>query len=147
MAGAFNVVESTLNLWKLKHPKFSEAIKRGKICADAEVAQSLFHRAKGITRKAVKIFQHEGQSYEHEYEEYFPPDTGAAMAWLKNRQPAQWRDKPDVTVNVNNETRVDLSKPPEECGLAELEAELARRGALGAINGNGNGKPKETAKA
>lgn len=128
MASAFNVSEQTLNTWKHKHPKFLEAIKRGKISADAEVAASLFHRAKGITRKAVKIFQHEGQSYEHEYEEYFPPDTGAAMAWLKNRRPAQWRDKPDVTVHVNNDVKVDLSKPPEEWGADECAAWLKLNG-------------------
>lgn len=151
MAEAFGVSEQTINGWKSKHPKFFESIKSGKIFADSQVAESLFRRANGITRKAVKIFQHEGQSYEHEYEEYFPPDTGAAMAWLKNRRPAQWRDKPaDLTVNVNNDVKVDLTKPPEEWGLAEIEAELAKRGALSAINGNGNGngaaKPKETAK-
>lgn len=128
MAGAFNVAVSTLNLWKLKHPKFSEAIKRGKICADAEVADSLFHRAKGFSKKQVKIFQHDGTSYEHEFDEYYPPDTGAAMAWLKNRRPAQWRDKPDVTVNVNNDVKVDLSKPPEEWGADECAAWLRQNG-------------------
>jgi hypothetical protein len=30
-----------------------------------------------------------------------PPDTGAAMAWLKNRKPETWRDKHDVDVTVN----------------------------------------------
>lgn len=55
-----------------------------------------------------------------------------------------------MSVTVNNDVKVDLTKPPEEWGLAEIEAELAKRGALSAINGNGNGhgaaKPKETAK-
>lgn len=32
---------------------------------------------------------------------FIPPDTGAAMAWLKNRQPAKWRDKQEVDLTVN----------------------------------------------
>ncbi len=27
------------------------------------------------------------------YVEHYAPDTTAAIFWLKNRQPAQWRDK------------------------------------------------------
>ena len=30
------------------------------------------------------------------YVEHYPPDTGAAMAWLKNRQKGKWRDKQDI---------------------------------------------------
>jgi hypothetical protein len=26
----------------------------------------------------------------------YPPDTAAASLWLRNRQPAKWRDKTDV---------------------------------------------------
>lgn len=145
MAEAFEVTEQTLNNWKLKHPKFFESIKRGKTPADAQVAQSLYHRACGITRKAVKIFQHEGQSYEHEFEEYIPPDTGAAMAWLKNRRPAQWRDKPaDVSVTVNNDLKFDLSQPPEEWGADECKAYLASVGHE-LPSPERNGKPKVSA--
>ena len=34
MAVFFEVSESTINLWKLKHPRFSESIRRGKAEAD-----------------------------------------------------------------------------------------------------------------
>ena len=37
-ASPFNVAESTINLWKLKIPEFSESIKSGKDLVDAEVA-------------------------------------------------------------------------------------------------------------
>ncbi len=29
---------------------------------------------------------------EHKYIEHYPPDTTAALFWLKNRRPEQWRD-------------------------------------------------------
>jgi hypothetical protein len=27
---------------------------------------------------------------------FYPPDTTAAIFWLKNRAPAQWRDKQEI---------------------------------------------------
>jgi hypothetical protein len=146
LAAAFDVSESTLNLWKQKFLKFSESLKKGKADADATIAESLFHRAKGYSHKAVKIMQHEGVAFDHEYTEHYPPDTAACIFWLKNRRPDQFRNNPEVAVTVNNDVKVDLAKPPEEWGPAEIEAELKRRGAPvpEAItkNGNGHAKPR-----
>ncbi len=38
--------------------------------------------------------------------EKIAPDTGAAMAWLKNRQPRQWRDKQDIEHSGNIDLNV-----------------------------------------
>ena len=66
---------------------------------------------------------------------------------MKNRKPQLFRQNPEVAVTVNNETKVDLSKPPEEWGQAEIEAELKRRGAMlerpkFPTNGNGHANRK-----
>jgi hypothetical protein len=95
-ADFLEISEATLNNWKQEHPKFLESIKRGKLQADATVAKSLYHRACGYSHKAVKIFQHGGQTIEHEYIERYPPDTAAAIIWLKNRRPQEWRDRMEV---------------------------------------------------
>lgn len=97
MADFFGVVESTINLWKLEIPEFSESIKKGKIKADAEVAESLYHRAKGCSHPEDKVFLHEGKPVIVPGVKYYPPDTGAAMAWLKNRRPKDFRDTHDFT--------------------------------------------------
>ncbi len=34
------------------------------------------------------------------YEEVHAPDTTACIFWLKNRKPAEWRDKQDVEMNI-----------------------------------------------
>lgn len=97
MADIFGVAESTFHLWKQAHPEFSEALKRGKLFADAHVAESLYRRATGYEHDAVKIAV-DAKTGEHAiipYVERYPPDTTAAIFWLKNRRRGEWRDKQD----------------------------------------------------
>lgn len=93
LAGFFGVSEQTLNTWKHAHPEFLESLKAGKNAADSEVVSKLYERALGCSHKAVKIFNTELGVVEHEYVEHHPPDTTAAIFWLKNRNPEKWRDK------------------------------------------------------
>lgn len=95
LADFFQVNEDTINEWKKVHQDFSESLKQGKFEADSTVAQKLFHRATGYTHPAVKIFADPktGTKMKVEYEEHYAPDTTACIFWLKNRQPAMWRDK------------------------------------------------------
>lgn len=98
MAAVFGIAESTLHLWKLEHPEFSESIDAGKAPADAKVAASLYHRSLGYSHEAVKIFMPQGASEPvyAPYVEHYPPDTQAASLWLRNRQSRKWRDKQEV---------------------------------------------------
>jgi hypothetical protein len=95
MAAFFGISESTLNLWKTKHPEFSEALKDGKQAADSDVARRLYERAMGYSHKAVKIFMPAGaaEPVYADYTEHYPPDATSMIFWLKNRQPGRWRDK------------------------------------------------------
>lgn len=94
LADFFEVTESTLNLWKQKHSEFSESLKKGKLLADAEVADALYHRAIGYEHPEDKIFQYEGQPIIVPTIKHYPPDTGAAAMWLKNRRSQNWRNRP-----------------------------------------------------
>lgn len=96
----FEVAESTLYLWKHTQPEFSEALKVGKETADARVEQSLYRRALGYSHDAVKIMMADGVPIAEPYVEHYPPDTTAAIFWLKNRKPAEWRDKTVVEHDV-----------------------------------------------
>ena len=56
----------------------------------------MFKRATGYQLDTVKVFQFQGEPVIVPVVEDIAPDTGAAMAWLKNRQRDKWRDKTDL---------------------------------------------------
>ena len=101
IAGFFEVDESTINRWKIEYPEFCESIKRGKISADANVASRLYKRAIGYEHDEDKIFNNNGAPLIVPTIKHVQPDTTAAIFWLKNRQPARWRDKQEVDVTVS----------------------------------------------
>lgn len=94
IADYFNVTETTINNWKIKHPKFFESIKDGKVRADTEVAKSLHARAVGYSHPDVHISNYQGEITITDITKHYPPDTAAAFIWLKNRQ--GWTDKKDI---------------------------------------------------
>jgi hypothetical protein len=107
LATFFEVSEVTLNAWKTKHPEFLKSLKVGKEEADTRVERSLYHRAIGYSHPEDKIFNDSGEPMIVPTTKHYPPDTTAAIFWLKNRKTAEWRDKQDhehsgsVTVNIN----------------------------------------------
>jgi hypothetical protein len=96
LADFFGVSEQTVNAWKSAHPHFLESITRGKEIADAEIAESLFHRAKGYSHPEVDIRVVDHVIVQTPLTKHYPPDTPAASLWLRNRQPKLWRDKQDM---------------------------------------------------
>lgn len=96
IADFFEVDERTINRWKKDHEEFCLSLKRGKILADAEIADKLYHRAKGYEHPEDKIFNADGRPLIVPTIKHYPPDTTAAIFWLKNRQPSIWRDKQDI---------------------------------------------------
>lgn len=107
IADFFEVSEDTVNEWKKIHPQFSESLKRGKDEADAVIAQSLYHRAKGYYHPEDKIFNDDGQAMVVPTIKHYPPDTTACIFWLKNRQKAAWRDK--VETEITGKDGADLN--------------------------------------
>lgn len=99
LAELFGVSVPTIDKWKQSKPEFLQALRDGKEKADANVAQSLYRRALGYSHRAVKILTVArganlgSEVVEVPYVERYPPDTPAAIFWLKNRQRDTWRDK------------------------------------------------------
>jgi transcriptional regulator with XRE-family HTH domain len=104
MAEAFGVARSTIEEWINAHPAFSVAIKLGKEDASDRVERALLERAVGYSHPSEKIVvvsdgQGNGSHVERvDTTEHYPPDTAAAMAWLKNRRAKEWKDKQEVEI-------------------------------------------------
>src|SRR5690606_25933325 len=88
---------------KQEFPEFSESLKKGKDEADALVASSLFRRALGYNHPDTDIKMFRGKIITTKVTKYYPPDTTAAIFWLKNRQPEKWRDKQEIKHSLDEE--------------------------------------------
>lgn len=117
LADFFGVAESTINNWKLANPEFLESLKKGKTQADAEIAHALYHRAKGYSHPEVEVKVIGQEIVKVDLVKHYPPDTGAAMAWLKNRAGGYWRDRQEV-----DHTSSDGSMSPKDASAAVLDA-------------------------
>ena len=98
IADFFGVDERTLHRWKHEHEAFCQSLKVGKSAADERVEQSLYRRAVGYSFDGEKVFQFQGQIVRADTVEHVPPDTTAAIFWLKNRRPEEWRDRQQLEV-------------------------------------------------
>jgi len=96
LADFFNVNVDTVHEWKKVHPEFSDAIKSGKMQADADVADRLYQRAMGFEHPEVHISNYQGVITQTPITKIYAPDPTAAIFWLKNRQRSSWRDRQDV---------------------------------------------------
>jgi hypothetical protein len=117
IADFFNVTETTINNWKIEHPSFFEAIKEGREKADTTVADSLYKRANGYEHPEDQIFQFQGSPVVVPTIKHYPPDSTAAIFWLKNRS-KKWRDIHTIDVNQIQE---DISKTIIDiCEIAKI---------------------------
>ena len=99
------VAESTLYKWKNEQVEISEALKKGKEVADYQVENALFKRATGF--RYVEVTKENGVVVKEVTKEV-APDTTAAIFWLKNRKPSEWRDKQELNLQGDLGIRVEV---------------------------------------
>lgn len=104
VADFFQVDVRTLYRWKGENDAFCQALKAGKAESDDRVERSLFARATGYEHSEVDIRVVANAIVQTPIRKYYPPDTTAAIFWLKNRKPGEWRDKTDVAHTVRTVT-------------------------------------------
>lgn len=118
---------STLKNWKKQHVSILTALKNGKAPVDLEVENALLKRALGYeyeeTETIVDIMPDgEKKSRVKKIKKVALPDTSAAIFWLKNRKPEQWR-KMSPEFKAKTDSEVALNKAQEKKLLAEIERE------------------------
>lgn len=120
--------------WAAKYPEFRQALKAGKDPADDRVERSLYLKAVGYSHEAVKIFMvketviRKGKPVTTSkpvivpYIEHLPPSDVAAIFWLKNRRPNEWKMDSDAGSGGGHGQASDLAKQVRE---AQREAEAS----------------------
>lgn len=102
LANFFDVTTRTIYNWKNDFPDFADALRNSKMALDSKVVRSLFERATGYSHIDYKFASHGGKITDvKEYQKHYPPETAAMVFWLKNRQPALWRDKHHMELSTS----------------------------------------------
>jgi hypothetical protein len=96
LADYFGVSVRSLYRWKNTQPEFRHALKAAKDSADDRVERSLYEKAIGYERDEVDIRVLNGEIVQTEIRKFYPPDTTAAIFWLKNRRADAWREKTEI---------------------------------------------------
>ena len=118
LADVLRVSRNTIGNWLARYPEFKQAMQDGRDVADADVAQALLQKATGFSHEDVKILLKDGEAEQIEYNRYFPPDTQAAIFWLRNRRRKQWRERIELEHSVTAEKLREL----EEAGIRARNA-------------------------
>ena len=127
IAGFFDISSDTYYRWKKEYPAFSDAIHRGKDIADAEIAHSLFKRARGmvvVSERAMK--NKDGEVVVAQMKTELPPDTRAAARWLALRR--RGKESADGVKWNEDDTLPPGGKDPgslPDLGDDELDARIA----------------------
>ena len=115
IAKNMGISRDTLNTWEKKYPDISDTLKKNREVADIIIENALYEKAKGsraVVKKPIKLkrteYNNQGKKIkEEEYVVYgleevvTPPDTTAAIFWLKNRKPDVWKDKQVLDADVH----------------------------------------------
>jgi hypothetical protein len=128
LSDCLGISAETLYAWKISYPEFREAIARGKLEADALVAESLYRRAIGYEHERAQVFEGTPETgpIVVRYIEHLPPDVRAARLWLSNRQPGRWRERPKAEANHTLEQRLaQMTSEERRARLSELRAKAA----------------------
>ena len=131
MAKFFGIGTATFDRWMAAHDVFRCAVNESKFIADGDVAQSLYKRAVGYSHPDVHISNFQGEITVTDTVKHYPPDTGAGVFWLKNRQPRLWRDKVEIKEEINLNVF-----PPREVLEAVFNDSLRRSGERAATLAN-----------
>lgn len=101
IAHNMGIAVSTLNNWKNAYMEIVEALKKGKEVVDLEVENALLKKALGYRYTETKTKTGPDGTEVTISEKEIVPDTTAQIFWLKNRRPDKWRDKQQVTADIN----------------------------------------------
>lgn len=120
IASFFGIDRTQLWRWKDHDGDFRAALELGAEQANERVKASLYHRATGYTYQSEKVFQYEGRIIRAPILEHVPPDTTAAIFWLKNRAKGDWQDVSKIDMHASITANNDYD--PRKLAMAMMAA-------------------------
>ena len=96
--------------YKNENVELVEALKNGKEIVDVMVENALLKAALGYDYREEELNKITGEPIE--LRKVAHPNTTALIFWLKNRKPAQWRDKQELEHLGGLNIKVGLPAPP-----------------------------------
>lgn len=122
---------ATLYVFKRDYSEFSEAVRQAREVVTDKVEAALFKRATGCAVPAIHFTSFEGKVTQTPFIEYYPPDTGAALGWLKGNRPEKYRE----ITRMEHSGKVSHATNIEDMSAEELAAAKERLTKLEAANG------------
>jgi len=122
IAHNIGIRRETLYVWKNKYPNISNALKKGKEVIDRQVENALLKRALGYEYEETKqIIEKDEMGKDRKRVEktikQVAPDVTAQIFWLKNRKPAEWRDRH----NIEHSGSISRDNPFDDLTVEELK--------------------------
>ena len=118
LADLIGVVKSTIDLWRVKHSSFSDAVATGKIDQDKQVESKMLETALGNTFiKKQKVVVVDGKIKKEWVEEQIAPNAQTQKYWLQNRKPDRWKQQQTI------EHKGELTLEQMIAGAGEVVAE------------------------
>jgi hypothetical protein len=96
LAAFFAVSPRTIDNWIAGHSDFGEAVRRGRLVADAKVARGLYARAVGYDRAVERSVIVGGELKPVTSTTHYPPNVQACIFWLRHRRRQSWCDGPSA---------------------------------------------------
>lgn len=142
MYNALGVSKDVFYKWQRENEGFKNALMKGKFDSNGEILNAAFRQATGYVMPVTEPFKvktwkefkgEDGKTFfeeaeeivDHTYMKYFPPNSTMGIFMLKNRLPADYKDKQDINHSGSVVTaNVDLSYMTDE----ELEEALKKYG-------------------
>lgn len=119
IAQNIGVSERTFTDWKKKFSSISSALKKGKEVVDRQVENALFKSATDYEYTEVtEELTEKGMEITKKVTKQVAPNPVAAIFWLKNRKPDEWRDRKETQISGE----MSVSNP-----FANLSEEELRR--------------------
>lgn len=121
VADILGISERALRDWKTRHAELAEAMRVGKEAADERVKSALYNRAVGYSYDSEKIqVLRNGDVVRVPIVEHVAPDVTAQIFWLKNRCPAEFRDKVDHEMTGRNGGPIEVEASNRQLAMAVL---------------------------